>query len=264
MNVINEIVKNKQNTLKNKKEKESVDKIQKKAEDFISTKTKKFRFQEKLKDKTKTKLIAEYKPASPSQGDISLLTPEDVIPIYEKYPVDMISILTEELYFKSNMANFIKANEMTVKPLLRKDFIIDEYMIYEAALNNASCILLICGICPNIEKYMNISEDLGLDVIVECHNMNDINSVSDLNPKIIGINNRNLSNLTVNLETTKKLKKYVPNYLISESGVKNIEDAKLLKSYGADAILIGTSILKGNSEVEISNYINQLNKSLKN
>ncbi|MEE3419148.1 MAG: indole-3-glycerol-phosphate synthase [Methanosphaera sp.] len=162
------------------------------------------------------------------------------------------------------MANFIKANEMTVKPLLRKDFIIDEYMIYEAALNNASCILLICGICPNIEKYMNISEDLGLDVIVECHNMNDINSVSDLNPKIIGINNRNLSNLTVNLETTKKLKKYVPNYLISESGVKNIEDAKLLKSYGADAILIGTSILKGNSEVEISNYINQLNKSLKN
>jgi indole-3-glycerol phosphate synthase len=153
---------------------------------------------------------------------------------------------------------------MTTKPLLRKDFIIDEYMIYEAALNNASCILLITGICPDIEEYLNISEDLGLDVIIECHDLNNINEISDLNPKIIGVNNRNLSNLSINLETTKKLKKYVPNYLISESGVKNIEDAQLLKSYGADAILIGTSILKGKSEFEIENYLNQLSYVLKN
>lgn len=264
MNVIDKIVENKRKVLRKNKEYKPLTEIKLEAEDFISTKTEKFRFEEKLKDKSKTKLIAEYKPASPSQGNISTLKPEDVIPLYEKHHVDMISVLTEESYFKSNMDNFIKANEMTNKALLRKDFVIDEYMIYEAALNNASCILLITGICPNIEEYRNISEDLGLDVIIECHNLNDINQISDLNPKIIGINNRNLSDLTVNLETTKKLKKYVPNYLVSESGVKNIEDAELLKSYGADAILIGTSILKGKSEVEIADYIKQLNDALKN
>lgn len=264
MNVIEKIVENKKKVLSKNKEHKSLTELKRETKDFISTKTEKFRFEEKLKDKTKTNLIAEYKPASPSQGNISTLKPEEIIPLYEKHPVDMISVLTEELYFKSNMENFIKANEMTTKPLLRKDFIIDEYMIYEAALNNASCILLITGICPNIEEYLNISEDLGLDVIIECHNLNDINQVSDLNPKIIGINNRNLSNLTVDLETTKKLKKYVPNYLISESGVNNIEDAKLLKNFGADAILIGTSILKGKSEVEIEDYIKQLNNTLKN
>ena len=241
MNVIEKIVENKKKILIKNKENKPLMEIKKETEDFISTKSKKFRFEEKLKDKSKTKLIAEYKPASPSQGNISTLKPEDIIPLYDKHPVDMISVLTEELYFKSNMDNFIKVNEMTNKPLLRKDFIIDEYMIYEAALNNASCILLITGICPNIEEYLNIAEDLGLDAIIECHNLNDIKQISDLNPKIIGINNRNLSNLTVDLETTKKLKKYVPNYLISESGVQNIEDAKLLKNYGADAILVGTS-----------------------
>lgn len=263
MNVIEKIVENKKQSLTKNKKNKPLDEIKREANDFISTKTKKFRFQEKLKDKKTTKLIAEYKPASPSKGNISPLKVEDVIEIYEKYPVDMISVLTEELYFNSNIENFIKANEMTSKPLLRKDFVIDEYMIYESALNNASCILLINGVCPDIEEYINISEDLGLDSIIECHNLDDINQVIDLNPKIIGINNRNLSNLTVNLETTKKLKKYVPNYLISESGVENIEDAKLLKSYGADAILIGTSILKDKNQKEIGIYINQLSSTLK-
>jgi len=263
MNIIEKIVKNKKKILKKNKKNKPLKELKKETKDFVSTKTELFRFEEKLKDKTKTQLIAEYKPASPSQGNISQLEPEKIIPIYEKQPVDMISVLTEESYFKSNMNNLIKANQMTIKPLLRKDFIIDEYMIYEAALNNASCILLITGICPDIEEYLNISEDLGLDVIIECHDLNDINLISDLNPKIIGVNNRNLSDLSINLETTKKLKKYVPNYLISESGVKNIEDAQLLKSYGADAILIGTSILKGKSEFEIENYLNQLSYVLK-
>ena len=115
-----------------------------------------------------------------------------------------------------------------------------------------------------MEGYLNLSEDLGLDVIVECHSLNDINDVIDLNPKIIGINNRNLSNLTIDLNTTKELKKYVPNYLISESGVQSVEDAKLLKNYGADAILIGTSILKGKDETRIGDYIKQLSDALKN
>lgn len=263
MNVIEEIVENKKIIIEKNKHKKTTSQIKREAIDYVSTKTEKFRFQEKLKDKSSSKLIAEYKPASPSQGNISKLSPEDVIPIYDKYPVDMISVLTEELKFKSNMNNFKKAEELTDKALLRKDFVIDEYMIYESALNNASCILLISGICPDIEKYINITAELGLDAIIECHNQEDIENISELNPKIIGINNRNLSNLSVDLETTKMLKDYVPNYLISESGVQSIEDAKLLKSYGADAILVGTSILKGKNEEEIGKYITQLANILK-
>jgi len=114
-----------------------------------------------------------------------------------------------------------------------------------------------------MDGYINICENLGLDAIIECHDIEDINQVIDLNPKIIGINNRNLTNLTVDLETTEKLRKYVPNYLISESGVESIEDAQLLRNYGADAVLIGTSILKDRHSSEIGNYINQLSLTLK-
>ena len=124
-------------------------------------------------------------------------------------------------------------------------------------------LLIISGICPNIEEYLNISRNLGLDAVVECHTLEDIESVVDYNPEIIGINNRNLDDFTINLKTTKELKKYVPNYLISESGVKTIEDAKKLKEYGADGILIGTSILQNNTEKEIEKFIENLINVLK-
>lgn len=264
MNVIEKIVINKKQNLAKQKQIKPLNEIKKEAEDYVSTQTKKFKFEEKLKDKKSTKLIAEYKPASPSQGSISTLQPEDVIPLYESSPVDMISVLTEESYFKSNLNNFKKSNELTNKPLLRKDFVIDEYMIYESALNNASCVLLINGVCPNMEEYLELTSSLGLDAIIECHSKEDLEEVIDLNPKIIGINNRNLSTLTVDLDTTRQLKEYVPNYLISESGVQNVDDAKLLKSFGADAILIGTSILKGKDEENIRKYITQLSQVLKN
>lgn len=263
MNVISDIIKNKKETLEKSKNKKSLNDIKKEAQDIVSTKTNVFRFQEKLKDNNSTKLIAEYKPASPSQGNISKLTPNDIIPLYDKNNVDMISVLTEESYFKSNLENFIKATELTNKPLLRKDFVIDKYMLYEAAINNASAVLLITGTCPDIEEYLNITHDLGLDAIVECHTIDDIESVVDYDPKIIGINNRNLDDFSIDLNTTKELREYVPNYLISESGVKTVEDAELLKSYGADAILIGTSILKNNDEKGIEKFINNLSKVLK-
>lgn len=263
MNVVEKIVVSKKKIIQKKKERKSLTEIKKEAEDFVSTKSDNFRFEEKLKDRSSVKLIAEYKPASPSQGAISTLKPEDVIPLYESNPVDMISVLTEESYFKSNMDNFRKSEKITHKPLLRKDFVIDEYMIYEAAANNASCVLLIEGVCPDIKEYINITQDLGLDAIIECHTLSDVKNVTDLNPKIIGINNRNLTDLTINLETTKILQEYVPNYLISESGVNSVEDAELLKGFGADALLIGTSILKGKNQNEIGEYINQLSQRLK-
>ena len=175
----------------------------------------------------------------------------------------MISIITEGTYFKGDLNNLKLANNYTNKALLRKDFIIDEYMIYEAAKNNASCVLLISGLTPNIEECANISKDLGMDSIIECHKQKDLESIIDYNPPIIGINNRNLENLEVNLETTKKLGKYVPNYLISESGVKSPDDAKKLKEYGADAILIGTSILEKNNKEKIKEHIEKIHNAVK-
>ncbi|PAV07061.1 indole-3-glycerol-phosphate synthase [Methanosphaera cuniculi] len=259
MNVVDEIVKNKKQLLKNK----SADEIKQKAHDYASTNDKKFRFQEKLSDATSTKLICEYKPASPSQGDISTLSVEDVIEIYDTTPVDMISVLTEESYFKSNIENLKKAVKLTDKPVLRKDFIIDEYMIYEAVLCGASAVLLINGVCPDIEDYLNLCHELGIDAIVECHTLNDIEDVIEYDPKIIGINNRDFKDLSIDLETTKKLSEYIPNYMISESGVKTEHDARKLRNYGADGVLIGTSVLKSNEKPEIEHYINKIKHVLR-
>ncbi|OWT32810.1 indole-3-glycerol-phosphate synthase TrpC [Methanobrevibacter sp. 87.7] len=263
MDKIGQILENKKKLISEAKSKKPLKEIKKEAEDFISTKEKKFRFKEKFKNTKGTKLIAEFKPASPSKGDIGSVKVEDIINIYDKSPVDMISCLTEELYFKSNLNNLKKAVENTNKPILRKDFFIDEYMIYEAALTGASCILLISNIGIDIEKYRNIALDLGLDSVIECHSKEEIEYANDINGEIIGINNRNLADFTIDFNTTKELGQYVNNYLISESGVETIEDAKLLKSYGADALLIGTSLLRGKNPNETKEYINNLNKVLK-
>ncbi len=262
MSVIPTIVKNKKIRIAQSKDKLPLDELKKQAVDHVSTNDDKHRFLGKLK-KDYTNLIAEYKPASPSQGDISSLSVESVIPLYQENAVDMISVLTEESYFKSNLENLKKAVSLTDKPVLRKDFVVDEYMIYEAALYDSSAVLLINGVCPDIEEYLNITHELGLDAIVECHNMDDINCVTQYDPMIIGVNNRNLSTLEIDLETTRKLSEYVPNYMISESGVQTLDDAKLLKSYGADALLIGTSLLKDKNPNQTKEFIDKLSKTLK-
>lgn len=257
MNKVEEIIENKRRRVEESKKKISTKTLEKKAFDYRSTISSNYEYQKKLKE-DKCTLICEYKVASPSRGNICNLSLEEIIKIYDENPVDAISILTENMYFKSNLNNLKEAREYTSKPLLRKDFFIDEYMIYEAALNDASCILLIEGICPDMEKYLNISYDLGLDAIVECHSLEDIVHIEAYAPKIIGINNRNLNDFTIDLETTKRLKRYVPHYLISESGVKDAHDAKKLKGYGADGILMGSSVLESNDEKIIASFINNM------
>ncbi len=263
MSVIPTIVENKKIRLAESKKTLSTEDLEKKAFDYVSTKTSTHRFLEQLK-KDYVNLIAEYKPASPSQGDISSLSVENVIPLYQENPVDMISVLTEESYFKSNIENLKTATKLTDKPILRKDFVIDKYMIYEAALYDCSAVLLINGVCPDIEEYLNLTHELCLDAIVECHNIDDINSVVEYDPMIVGVNNRNLDTLEINLDTTKNLREFVPHYMISESGVLSIDDAKLLKSYDADALLIGTSLLKDKNPHQIEEFIDKLTETLKN
>ncbi len=263
MNKVEEIIVNNKKIVEESKKKIPTEILKNNAFDYRSTVSSKYDFQDML-NKNRCSLICEYKVASPSRGHISNLSLEDIIGIYEKTPVDAISILTENLYFNSNLKNLKEAKKYTSKALLRKDFIIDEYMIYEAAVNDASCVLLIEGICPDIEGYLNICHELGMDAIVECHSIRDILNIEEYNPPIIGVNNRNLKDFSINLETTKKLKEYVPNYMISESGVNNTDNAKQLKDYGADGILIGSSVLESNDKEIISSYIRNLRRALEN
>ncbi len=261
MDKINRIINNNRIIVEESKKKISAKKLKDEAFDYRSTFSSGHEFQKLLKE-DKCNLICEYKVASPSKGHISNLSLEEIVSIYDKTPVDAISILTERLYFNSNLDNLKIAKSYTSKALLRKDFFIDEYMIYEAALNDASCILLIEGICPDIEGYLNISQDLGMDAIVECHSIHDVMNIEEYNPPIIGVNNRNLKDFTIDLDTTKNLREYIKGYMISESGVRNTADAQRLKSYGADGILIGSSILECDDEKRISAYIESLYKAL--
>ena len=260
MGVVDEIILNKKEIIKKEKDKKSLFEIKKEAEDKVSTIDNSFRFLEEFKKNDYTKIIAEFKPASPSKGHISSVKVEDVMNVYNQVNVDMISCLTEESYFKSNLSNLKKAVDSTDKPVLRKDFVIDEYMVYEAAIAGASCILLISDVCPDMEKYMGIANDLGLDTLVECHSKEEIEAANDLNAPIIGINNRDLSNFTIDFNTTKDLGQYVKSYLVSESGVNTVEDGRLLQSYGADGLLIGTALLRNKSIDETKEFVYSLNK----
>lgn len=264
MNVIDNIVQNKFEQLIIKKDEKSLETIKKEAMDKVSTK-KSHVFYDKLRKGNNTKLIAEYKPASPSQGKINDTDVKTVINNYANEEVDLISVLTEETYFNSCLENLVKAKQITSIPILRKDFLIDEYMIYESALYGADCILLINNIYSDIEKGLEICNNLGIDAIVECHTLDDLLSIKDFGAKIIGINNRNLENFSVNLETTKKLHEFIPDdvYCVSESGVKTSADAYTLKEYGANALLIGTSLLKKKGTSEQSKFIQELKRILK-
>lgn len=191
-------------------------------------------------------LICEYKPASPSIGHITNEKVEDILPIFEMGGAGAASILTEELYFKSNILNLKIACKISKLPLLRKDFILDEYQIYESRASGASAILLMADVYPNLQEGIHLSKYLGMDTLVECKSGSQIKKALDAGAEIIGINNRNFTDFSIDLNRTKKLANYIPNevILVSESGVKNYADVKLLSGYGADALLVCTGVME--------------------
>ncbi len=190
-------------------------------------------------------VICEYKPASPSMGDISNIKIEEAIKVFKQSGASAISILTEERYFKGSLENLKNAHTLTDIPIIRKDFIIDEYQIYQAKTAGANAVLLMNGIYPDLEEGISTCKKLEIDALVECRNREDISDALNAGAEIIGINNRNLKTFEVNLKTTEKLVEYVPSeiILVSESGVRSKDDALQLSKYGVDALLIGTSIM---------------------
>ena len=198
--------------------------------------------------KTKINLIAEIKRASPSEGIIRKnFDVREIAKIYEKNNVAAISILTEKDFFNGNINNLQIARAVTSKPLLRKDFIIDEYQIYESRYYGANAILLIAMILTKdkLNKFIKIAGKYGMDCLVEIRTKTELNKALQSGAKIIGINNRSLKNLKVDINTTFGLVKYIPGnkIVVSESGIKTRENVESLTGK-VNAVLVGTELMK--------------------
>lgn len=196
-------------------------------------------------------IIAEIKKSSPSAGEIIKdYFPENIASQYEKSGAGAISILTESNYFKGNIDHISLVRNNTKLPILRKDFIIDIYQIYESKVFKADAILLIATILNDqqIKEYINIANELGLDCIIETHSVDELNRAVKIGYPIIGINNRNLDNLSIDINNTLNLIKTIPNEfsIIGESGIKTHSDIKSYIDAGVYNFLIGETILKSN------------------
>ena len=200
-------------------------------------------------------IIAEVKKASPSKGIISEdFRPAEQAAAYEKAGAAAVSCLTEEYYFKGSAEYFKAVRKVVDIPMIRKDFIIDPYQIYEAKAMGADAILLIAAILSTeqMKEYREIAESLKMDVLAESHNETELTSVINAGCTIFGINNRNLKDFSVTLETTKCLAGLAPEggIIVAESGIKTAEDMKFLADCGANAVLIGETLMRSGSVEE--------------
>ncbi|WP_270350622.1 indole-3-glycerol phosphate synthase TrpC [Ligilactobacillus ruminis] len=193
--------------------------------------------------------ICEVKKASPSKGLIARNFPYlKIAKEYEEAGASAISVLTEPKYFLGNDKFLAEISEEVRVPVLRKDFTIDEYMIYQAKVLGASAVLLIVSLLDEAElkSYRQLSENLGMDALVEAHSKAEIEVALKSGAKIIGVNNRNLKNFDVDPTNSTMLRKFVPSDVIfvSESGIKTADDVKALKDSCVDAVLIGETMMR--------------------
>jgi indole-3-glycerol phosphate synthase len=219
---------------------------------FVKKAPKVVSFNEAIKRQGKISFIAEIKQASPSAGvlrkDFSHL---EIAKIYRDVKVNALSVVTESEFFLGKI-NYIEDIKKEINlPILRKDFIIDEIQILESRAVGADAILLIVRILDEerLVRLCNFSKELGMDVIVEIHTEKELKKVLAANVNIIGINNRNLNTLKVDLKTTQKLIPFIPQTItkISESGINTLRDVLLMKGLGVDAILVGESLMKADN-----------------
>ena len=246
MNILDEIVANTKSKLEIKKSsiglKEILEKIDNKS-------IKESIFKKSLLNKDEA-IIAEIKKASPSAGIIS----EDFNPVskakeYESFGAAALSILTEEDYFLGSINYLVNVKEVSDLPILRKDFIIDAYQIYESKLIGADCILLIAAILSDeqLQNFTNIADQLGLDYIIEVHDKDELSRVEIFSKAIIGVNNRNLKTFDVDINNSILLRNEFKqdNVFVSESGIKSRKDIDMLKENDINVFLIGESLMKG-------------------
>lgn len=207
-----------------------------------------FAFEKALK-KDDIAFICECKKASPSKGIIAENFPYlEIARQYEAAGADCISVLTEPKWFLGSNAYLEQIAKAVNIPCIRKDFTVDEYMIYEAKLLGASAVLLICSILPEetIKKYIGICDTLELSALVETHSEDEVRMAVRAGARVIGVNNRNLKDFSVDTENSRKLRSIIPDsaVFVSESGIQNSDDINALREIGADAVLIGETLMR--------------------
>lgn len=207
-----------------------------------------FAFEKALK-KDDIAFICECKKASPSKGIIAPDFPYlDIAKQYEAAGADCISVLTEPKWFLGSDSYLKEITEAVNIPCIRKDFTVDEYMIYEAKLLGASAVLLICSILDEsaVKHYIGICDLLGLSALVETHNEDEVKAAIRAGARVIGVNNRNLKDFTVDTDNSRRLRALIPKdvVFVSESGVQTAEDISKLREAGADAVLIGETLMR--------------------
>ncbi len=199
--------------------------------------------------------ICEVKKASPSKGVIAKDFPYlDIARDYERAGAAAISVLTEPHYFKGSNEYLKEIADTVTIPLLRKDFTVDPYMIYQAKVLGASAVLLICAILTDEElrEYQKIADSLGLSALVEAHDETEVARALACGARIIGVNNRDLRDFKVDITNSVRLRKLVPQEIVfvSESGMKTPEDIAVLRGNGTDAVLIGEVLMRSADKKE--------------
>ncbi|MDE7266817.1 MAG: indole-3-glycerol phosphate synthase TrpC [Lachnospiraceae bacterium] len=208
---------------------------------------------EKAIQKEGMSFICEVKKASPSKGIIAEDFPYlDIARDYENAGADCISVLTETDYFKGDDRFLREINDAVSIPTIRKDFIIDPYMIYEAKCLGASCVLLIAALLDTdtIREYKAVCDELGLSALVEAHDEKELESAVKAGARMIGVNNRDLKTFTVDINNSIRLRNLVPRELlfVAESGIQTAEDIEALRQAGVDGVLIGETLMRSSDK----------------
>lgn len=215
---------------------------------------------EKAIGKKEISFICEVKKASPSKGIIAEDFPYiEIARDYEAAGADCISVLTETDYFKGDDKYLREINDVVSIPTIRKDFIIDPYMIYEAKLLGASCVLLIAALLDTetIRAYKGICDELGLSALVEAHDEQEVKSAICAGARMIGVNNRDLKTFTVDINNSTRLRGVVPKEIlfVAESGIKTAEDIQILREAGVNGVLIGETLMRSDDKAGMLNRL---------
>lgn len=253
MNILEEIAEKRRLDIENRKQKISLKEIKDKAEKIAEKELEKkgsfdFLFQKNL-SKRGISFICEVKKASPSKGLIAEDFPYvKIAQEYEEAGAAAISVLTEPEYFLGRDEYLQEISQKVSLPLLRKDFTIDEYQIYEAKTIGASAVLLICALLSDeqLKNYIKIAEDIGLSVLTEAHDEGEVRRALQAGAKIVGVNNRDLKTFTVDIQNSINLRKLVPSNIlfVSESGIRTANDIAALRENGTNAVLIGETLMR--------------------
>jgi indole-3-glycerol phosphate synthase len=261
MNILSEIVEVKKQEVKDLKKKYSYNSFS--SFEYFNSETKSLHTA--LRNKERISVIAEIKQASPSKGILKKnFNHLKIAETYNNAKVDAISVLTDEKFFMGKIQFISDIRKLTAIPLLRKDFIIDEYQIFEAKAFGADAILLISEILSanQIKDLTDCADELNLSVLLELHSADEVSKIDFHRNNIIGINNRDLNDFSVDISTTKKIKDNIPQevIIVSESGLTKRDDIEYLKNINVDAVLVGEHFMKSDDLAEsLNNFLSWCN-----